>query len=353
MAIKVAVIGCGTIAKSAHIPAYMKSELSEIKYFCDIIPERADAAAAKAGIGKAVYDYREVLNDPEVAAVSVCTPNVSHKTISIDFLNAGKHVLCEKPAARTYGEALEMQKAQHKSGKILNIGVVNRFNTAVNIIKDKIAAGELGKVYQVYISFRSQRSIPGLGGDFTNSAVSGGGVLIDWGVHYLDIAMYCLSDPNPLTVSGQSHSVLGVDIPGYVFKNMWAGPPKLDGVYDVDDYITGFIRTDGPAITLNGAWAQNIGPKETFLDFMGDKAGIRLKYGGGFTMYGTKDGKLIEETPEFESKPMFQEEIGGFLRSIETGEKLPAHIDTVIITAKIMQALYDSSSQGREIVFNI
>lgn len=114
----VAVIGCGTIANSAHIPSYMKNEKAEIAYFCDIIPERTETAMEKYGCGKAVVDYHDVLKEPEVEAVSVCTPNNVHAPIAMDCLRAGKNVLCEKPAARTYAEALEMQKVYSmKPGK--------------------------------------------------------------------------------------------------------------------------------------------------------------------------------------------------------------------------------------------
>ena len=188
---KIAVIGCGTIANAQHIPAYMKNEEAEIKYFCDIIPERAENAVKKYGCGTAITDYREALADSEIEAVSVCTPNKMHSEITIAALKSGKNVLCEKPAARVLEEALEMQKAQHECGKVLNIGVVNRFNINVNKIKELIDQGRLGEVYSVYISFRSHRSIPGLGGAFTTKEIAGGGVLIDWGVHFLDIVMYC------------------------------------------------------------------------------------------------------------------------------------------------------------------
>ena len=151
MKTKVAVIGCGSIATAQHIPAYMKNENAEIKYFCDIIPERAEEAVKKNECGTAVTDYHEILKDSEVEAVSVCTPNAVHREIAEAFLRAGKHVLCEKPAARTYEEALSMQKAQKESGKILNIGVVNRFNSNVNKIKELIDAGELGNIHHVYI----------------------------------------------------------------------------------------------------------------------------------------------------------------------------------------------------------
>ena len=346
---KVAIIGCGTIANLAHIPSYIKNPDADIKYFCDIIPERAQKAVDEYKCGTVVTDYRVVLEDPEITAVSVCTPNNVHAEIAIDAMRAGKHVLCEKPAARTYPEALEMKKVQNETGKILNIGVVNRYNKAVNRIKEIIDAGELGEVYHVYVSFRAQRSIPGLGGDFTTKAVSGGGVLIDWGVHYLDIVMYCCGDPAVKTVSGEVFSKLGVDMDKYVYEKMWAGPPKLAGTYDVDDSMTALIRTTGPVISAHGAWAENIREGGTFIDFIGDKAGIRLQYGGDITVFSTRDNKLYEYKPAFEDADMFQEEINAFVRCITTGEKQPSHIDTVIITAQMMQAIYDSAEAHKEI----
>ena len=349
---KVAVIGCGTIANAAHIPSYMKNKDVEIAYFCDILPERAQKAVEQYGVGKAVVDYHEVLKDPEVVAVSVCTPNNVHARIAIDAMRAGKHVLCEKPAARTYSVSRELQKAQHETGMTLNIGVVNRFNDAVRRIKQHIDRGELGEIYQVYVSFRAHRSIPGLGGAFTTKAIAGGGALIDWGVHYLDIVMYCCGDPVPKTVSGQAFCKLGKDIDNYVYTDMWAGPHIPGGVYDVDDSVTALIRTEGPVITVNGAWAQNIGVRESFIDFMGDRAGIRLQYGGNYTLYTAKDGMLQTITPAFQTSDMFQREIDEFVDCVKTGKKLASHIDTVIITAQIMQAIYDSSDQNKEISFS-
>ena len=346
---KVAVIGCGVIANSAHIPSYLNNPHAEIKYFCDIIPEKAMEAVRKYGCGIAVTDYREVLADPEVTAISICTPNDVHAPIAIDAMRAGLHVLCEKPAARTFHEALEMQKVQHETGMTLNIGVVNRFNDSVNLIKKYIDSGKLGEVYRVYVSFRAHRSIPGLGGAFTTKAISGGGVLIDWGVHYLDIVMYCCGDPEVYSVSGEVFSKLGSDIKNYAYTNMWAGPPKLNGTFDVDDSVTALIRTEGPTITVNGAWAENIGAGEQYIDFIGDKAGIRLKYGQDFTVYTAENGALVEYKPQFSSNDMFQREIDCFIDGIETGIKSPSHIDTAIITAQMMQAIYDSAKQHREV----
>ncbi len=350
--LKVGIIGCGCIAGSAHIPSYMCCEDVEIKYFCDIIIEKAQRFVDQYNCGVAVEDYHEVINDPEVDAISVCTPNLMHSVITIDALRAGKHVLCEKPAARILSEALEMQQVQHETGKVLNIGVVCRFNSAVNEVRRRIMNGELGEVYHVFISFRDHRSIPGLGGAFTTKAISGGGVLIDWGVHRIDQVMYCLGDPDPVSVSASAYSKLGRDMADYKYRSMWSEDTKdLNGIYDVDDYVSAFIRTKGPDITLEGAWAQNIEEVEQHLDFLGTKAGIRLEYCGKYKMYGVRDGEFYAEEPEFEDKPMFIEEIKAFVRCCQTGETERSHIDTAIKTAQIMQAIYDSSEQKREIVF--
>ena len=124
----------------------------------------------------------------------------------------------------------------------------------------------------------------------------------------------------------------------------------VNGTYDVDDFVTGFVRTEGPTITLNGAWAQNIGVAETYIDFIGTKAGIRLNYGGDFTLYTTSCNTLIDFKPKFQTSNHFENEINAFVDCVRTGEKLPSHIDKAIITATMMQAMYDSSEQNKEIV---
>ncbi len=351
--IKVAVIGCGNIATSSHIPAYMKNEEVEIKYFCDLIPERAEKCVEKYGCGKAVVDYHDFLNDPDLDAVSVCTHNDFHSIISIDFLKAGKNVMCEKPAARILSEALEMQKVAKETGKVLNIGVCNRFNTYVMKIREIIDSGELGEIYHVYASFRAHRSIPGIGGDFTTKACSGGGALIDWGVHYLDLIMYCCGEPKLINASGEAFCKLGKDIKNYTYTSMWAEDTKDEnGTYDVDDSVVGLIRTDGPVISFNGAWAQNIAESETYIDFIGDKGGIRLKYCSNFRIFGVKDGMLTETEVKANETNMYENEINDFIRCIKTGDKNQQNIDYAVETSKIMQAIYDSSESHSEVKFS-
>jgi predicted dehydrogenase len=349
----VAIIGCGKIANAAHGPSYAKNPNAKIAWCADIIPERAQSLSDSfsGGMAKTCVDYREILEDPSVDVVSVCVPNYLHAPISIDCLNAGKHVLCEKPAAMNYNEALQMKAAADRAGRILNIGVVNRFNTAVNKIKDLISAGELGEVYHVYCSFRSFRSIPGLGGQFTTKAKSGGGVLIDWGVHFLDLINYCIGSPIVRSVSGATYSKLGKNMREYVYTDMWAGPPDNNGTFDVEEFITGMIRTAGPTITLNGAWAQNINENGMFIEFLGDKAGIKLQYGGNFMLYGTKNGMLTLTTPAFTEADMFYDEIDAFLKCAEENQKIRSNIDEVLVTARMMDGLYESAAAGKEVVY--
>lgn len=347
--IKVAVIGCGTIARSAHLPAYAKNPLVEIKYLVDIKLEKAIEMAEKYNVPYTCADFREILEDKEVEAVSICTPNNTHAPIAIACLNAGKNVLCEKPASVNLDLVLNMKEAADKSGKILNIGVVNRFNTAVNKIKQLIENGELGKIYHVYCSFRSHRSIPGLGGQFTTKEIAGGGVLIDWGVHFLDLIFYCIGSPKLKTVSGETYSELGKDMEKYTYTDMWAGPPDYSGTYNVEDFVTGLIRTEGPTISLNGAWAQNIGESAMFVEFLGNKAGIKLQYGGDFKLYSTKDGMLYETSPSFHKDDMFYEELDSFIKSSIENSKNRGNIDNVVITSQAMEAIYKSAELGREV----
>ena len=154
----------------------------------------------------------------------------------------------------------------------------------------------------------------------------------------------------PITVTGETFCKLGKNMEDYAYLNMWAGPPTYNGTYDVEDSITGMIRTDGPVISFNGAWAQNINHNEMYIDFMGDKGGIRLTYLGDFTYYSFSHGALEEFKPSLrQDEGSFQKEINAFLRCTETGEKLPSHIDNVVVTAQIMQAIYDSADSHREI----
>lgn len=349
-----AVIGCGRIANNAHFPAFEKMENIRIKYACDIIEAKAQDVKEKfSKVENVITDYKTALADKEVDCVYVLTPNFAHYTITMDALKAGKHVFCEKPVTVNYELSAKMAEEAEKQNKILNIGVCNRYQKSVEMIKEWNEAGKFGKIYHVYCSFRSTRCIPGLGGAFTTKAQSGGGVLIDWGIHFLDLVLYVLGGAKLKTVTCDAYNELAKDMKEYNYDGygMWAEETSdiENGTNDVEEYISGYIRTDKASIDFNGAWAQNISETEMFIDFMGDKGGARLTYGGKFEFF---DGKTLQTiNPEYDIPNMYLCEDRAFIDSVVTGVKDKNNIKEILESMKLLEALYKSSENKKEIAF--
>ena len=350
----IAVIGCGRIADRAHFPVFKRLNSVRVKYACDIIREKAEAKKKEYPdlVENVIEDYKIALQDKEVEAVYVLTPNYQHCNIVIDALNAGKHVFCEKPITVNFELSKKMQDTANKVGKILVIGVCNRYQRSVELLEKMNREGVFGDIYHVYCSFRSYRSIPGLGGAFTTKAQSGGGVLIDWGVHFLDLILYILGNAKIKTVTCDTYCGTAKKMEDYVYNSMWAEDTKdLNGVNDVEDFVTGYIRTDKSSVSFNGSWAQNIDKEEMYVDFLGDKAGARLTYCGDFTLYTTNNGLLEEIHPKYNIPDMYECETRAFFDSIRSGEKTKNNIDNVMETAKLLDALYASAEQKKELKF--
>ncbi len=345
-----AVIGCGRISDAAHFPSFQEMDNVRVKYACDIIIEKAQAKKEKyPKIENVISDYKVALADPEVDAVYVLTPNYSHYTITMDALNAGKHVFCEKPITVSYELSKEMRDLAKEKGLILNIGVCNRYHKSVEMLEEMNRNGEFGNIYHVYCSFRSVRSIPGLGGAFTTKALSGGGALIDWGVHFIDLILYILGDAKIINVTGDTYCEMAKDMKAYKYKSMWAEDTsdKENGTNDVDDFVSGYVRTDKASISINGCWAQNLDKPEMFIDFLGDKKGARLTYGGKFEVF---DGETLEtERPEYDIPKMYLREDEAFIKCLETGITDRNHIDNIMETMLVLDKLYESSDKKCEV----
>ena len=348
--VTVAVVGCGRIAESAHFPALSQLENVRIKYACDLILEKAAKIKEKfSKVEQLITDYKIALSDPEVDAVYVLTPNYVHYTVTMDALRAGKHVFCEKPITVNYALSREMAEKAEMQNRMLNIGVCNRYHKSVELLEEMNRNGKFGNIYHVYCSFRAFRSIPGLGGSFTDKAQSGGGVLIDWGVHYLDLILYILGGAKLKNLTCDTYCEMAKNMKEYKYRSMWAEDTKNTetGVNDVDDFVTGYIRTDKASISFNGAWAQNVDISDTYVDFLGDKGGARLSYGGKFTFF---DGSTLSaETPEYEIPNMYLREDADFINSVLAGEKTRNHIDYVLESARLLDSLYKSAEIRKEI----
>ena len=346
----IAVVGCGRIAKIAHFPAFAKMDNIRVKYACDLIEEKAQFMKDTYDfVEEVITDYKVALADPEVEAVFVLTPNFAHYTVAMDALRAGKHVFCEKPITINYDLSCEMAAEAEKQNKILNIGVCNRYHKSVEMLEQLNREGKFGNIYHVCCSFRAFRSIPGLGGAFTTKEQSGGGVLIDWGVHFLDLILYILGGAKLKNVTCDAYSEMAKDMKAYKYESMWAEDTAdvENGTNDVDDFISGYVRTDKASISFNGAWAQNLDKNEMYIDFLGDKCGARLTYCGKFELY---DGATLEKIePEYEIPDMYLCEDKAFLESTTTGEKTRSHIDNILESAKLLDSLYKSADVREEI----
>lgn len=345
----IAIVGCGRIAQE-HLHAMEQMEGIRVKYACDLIEEKARRAVESYSfVENAVTDYTLVLKDPEVQAVWVLTPNYAHYTVTMDALRAGKHVFCEKPITVNYALSCEMAREANQRGLMLNIGVCNRYNAAVEQLAQLNRQGKLGNIYHVYCSFRSPRAIPGLGGAFTTKSQSGGGVLIDWGVHFLDLILYVLGGAKIKNVTCDAYCEMAKDMKSYKYKDMWAQDSAdiENGTNDVEDLISGYVRTDKASISFNGAWAQNVDKREMFVDFLGDKGGARLKYGSQFILF---DPDTLESTEsQIEIGNMYLREDRAFLQSCQDGVKTKSHIDNVLESAKLLDVLYRSAQLKKEV----
>ncbi len=346
----IGIIGCGRIANIAHFPALSQLEDVRIKYACDLIEEKAQKMKDMYPcVENITTDYHELLADPEVQAVYVLTPNYAHYTVTMDALRAGKHVFCEKPITVNYELSCEMAKEANERGLMLNIGVCNRYHKSVEMLEQMNREGKFGKIYHVYCSFRAFRSIPGLGGPFTTKAQSGGGVLIDWGVHFLDLILYILGGAKLETVTCDTYSEMAKDMKQYNAPDMWARDTAdiEHGTNDVEDMVTGYIRTDKGSISFNGSWAENIKDGGKFIDFLGDKGGARLDYCGHFSFF---DGSTLEESrPEYDIPNMYRCEDRAFIDSVVSGEKTRSHIDNILESARLLDALYRSAEKSEEL----
>ncbi len=239
--LQVAIIGCGGIANQKHLPA-LKGQAAkcDMVAFCDVLIERAEKAAAEYGVeGAKVYDdYRELLKDPEIDVVHVCTPNVAHSPITVAAFEAGKHVMCEKPMAHNTEDAQKMLDAWKKSGKMFTIGYQNRFRVDTQTLHASCAAGELGEIYFAKAHALRRRAVP-TWGVFPNKALQGGGPLIDIGTHALDITLWMMDNYEPASVSGQVFYKLGRDEHGPEGNVFGPWDPET---FEVEDSAFGLVK---------------------------------------------------------------------------------------------------------------
>lgn len=355
--LKVGVIGCGGIAKGKHLPALSKIEEVSIVAFCDIIEERAERAAEKYGAENArVYkDYKEMLKSEKLDVVHVCTPNKSHADISIEAMEAGSHVMCEKPMAKTAADAQRMVDAAKRTGKKLTIGYQNRFRGDSLYLSKVCKEDGLGEIYFAKAHAIRRRAVP-TWGVFLNEEEQGGGPLIDIGTHALDLTLWLMDNYKVKSVKGSVFKKLGDQTET---GNTWGDWNPEE--YTVEDSAFGFIQMDnGATIILESSWALNtleIGEARTTL--CGTKAGADMA--DGLRINKAEYGSLTVTKPELSSGGVaFYEGKSADPADIEARQWIDAVLndteplvkpEQALVVTQILEAIYESAKTGKQIDF--
>ncbi|HHY82862.1 MAG TPA: Gfo/Idh/MocA family oxidoreductase [Clostridiales bacterium] len=357
--LRVGIIGTGWIAE-AHIINYMKMPDVEIVAGADLIPGKAEAFFKRFGLQdvKCFESHTDMLNSVELDAVSVCTYNATHAECTIDALNKGVNVLLEKPMCVTLEEAVEIIRAEKKSGKVLSIGFQPRFDPNMKKIKEIVESGVLGQVYYIQTGGGRRRGIPTpYGTSFIEKDKGAIGAVGDIGCYSLDMVLNAIGYPKPLTVTGYTSDFFGKR-PDY-YKNH----PEYAEVFGVDDFAAAFVRLEGGIILdFRIAWAMNIDtPGDTII--LGTKGGLRIPstecwngtVGGAMKIYHEVAGSQVEtEIPIIESDiDLFEAKIRSFLDAIKEGTPAPVPSSQILYNQAIIDGIVKSAKAGREIEINI
>ena len=366
---KIGIIGTGGIANS-HANAYKSfSDNVEVVALADIVPGRAAEFAKAHGFdGARIYmnDRDLIDNEPELDGVSICTYNRQHAAPTIYALEHGVNVLLEKPMCVTLDEAVEMMRAEKKSGKVLSIGFQPRFDENMKMIKKIVESGELGHVYYIQTGGGRRRGIPAHDNktSFIEAETAGIGALADIGCYSLDMCLNAIGYPKPLTVSGFKTDFFGKDPETYKYKE--TQPEMIASKFGVDDFAGAFIRLEGGVyLDFRISWALNVDtPGDTLI--LGTKAGLRIPStncwngptGGPMTIYRQVAGQEVQITvPLVEKKPgeptLWQKKIGSFLSAIENGTESPVPTSQIIINQAIIDAIVRSADAGEEVKVTI
>jgi predicted dehydrogenase len=342
--LKVGLIGAGGIVRGAHLkPGWLAVPGAEVIAVCDLHEPTARALAADFNIPHVFTDFRDLLQLDEIDAVDICTPNKVHPAAVIAALEAGKHVLCEKPLAVSVEEVLSIRAALRKTDRLLMTAQHHRFSEASVAIKAWVDTGALGEVYHTRVNATRRNTLPTSAG-FIDPNLSGGGPCMDIGVHALDTALWLMNFPRPVRVTGRAHTnfAKGFEMPG--------GWGEWDRVlFGVEDFASGYVHFDnGSTLVLEASWLQHQEKEELNATLQGRKASIRWPTGHFHTVTNRTliDGVVL---PHSGRKPAHTEEIIAFADAVRNGKPSPVPIEQTIHVIAILEAIMKSSQLNREV----
>lgn len=348
--INVGVIGTGSIS-AMHLQSYQKHANANLLAVCDLNEVRAQRAAEKYGATKVYTDYNELLADPEIDAVSICTWNNTHAEISIAALNAGKHVLVEKPLCRTVEEALQVQEAVKSSGKLLQVGFVRRYDPNAQMLREFADKGEFGDIY--FAKASSVRRLGNPGGWFSDIERSGGGPLIDIGVHVIDLCWYMMGRPKPVSVSANTYRKLGnrSNVRNLSFYKAADYDAEKNTVEDMANAMIRF--ENGASLLVDVSFTLHSKENLQSVKLYGDKGGFEID--PEVVIVTEKHDTIINIQPQTDNKGFdfdaaFQSEVDHFISSIENGTSPLSPVEDGVEIMKILCGIYESAEKGAEVL---
>ncbi|MCA1321655.1 Gfo/Idh/MocA family oxidoreductase [Bacillus tianshenii] len=349
--LKVGVIGLGSISEH-HINPYLNNDEVELVALCDINEQRLKDKGQQYNVQKLYSDHRELLKDDAIDAVSICTWNNSHAEIAEACLKAGKHVLVEKPLSITLEEAAKVKKAAEESNKVAQVGFVRRFGNNTKLLKEFIDSGELGKLYYAKASILRRLGNPG--GWFSDKERSGGGPLIDLGVHVIDLCWYLMGKPKPVSVSGNTYSKLGNrnNIKNLDFYKAADYDPIKN---DVEDLANVLIRFDnGASLFVDVSFTLHMKKDETSIKLYGDQGGAEIE--PELLLVKEMNNRITNidfqiDNKAFDFRQAFHSEVNHFVDCCLGRSEVLAPISDGYEIMKILNAVYESAESKREIYF--
>ncbi len=351
---KVAIIGCGGINRYAHTPFYLTDAAKkrvEVAALCDILPDRVKSFRDEFHPQADIYtDYKEVLKRDDIDYVDICTPNYLHSEIALAALRAGKNVFCEKPDAINPALAEEMKELSEKTGKTLMFMRNNRYADISKVAKKFIEDGRMGEIYAGRACWQRVRGIPGKGGWFTTKEQSGGGPLIDLGVHMIDLAIWLMGNPTPVAVSGNTFCKFANNDLSTSTESVY-GDAKADGTFDVEDLAMGMIRFDNGAILqIEFSWASNVLKESRFVELRGTKAGMYWTDGGNLEIVSEEYGKMNVTKYEGNCNENIHGANLNHYLDVLDGKVAPDFVPQQGVNMiKILSAVYESARTGKEV----
>ena len=344
-------IGAGGNAEKKHIHGYLKLPGVEVAAICDIVPSKAASMAEKYGVAGVYTDYKEMIRQEQLDIVSIVTPNYLHAEIAEYALSQGVHVHCEKPLCISLNEARNILAAERASGKKVMIGLNNRFTNETVFLKRWIDDGKLGDIYSAKAGWIRRSGIPGRGTWFTNKNQAGGGVMIDLGAHYLDLALYLMGKPEPSYISGTIHQ----NFVHTTARNRNGYKGIEGGLFDVEDTANGLLSLrNGAAVAFDFSWASNIEQDRFYVELLGTKGGASL-INGQLKLFGEYSDICLDIVPRLELNANLQlmNEFEHFYDCIVQGsKKLIAPAEDGLYLAGIMEAFYESANTNKPVAFD-